>query len=141
MGDPQQSSPNIHPNDPALTTEEAGAGARPAAPLTPRIWTVWAAIATAILVVLVSQIIGGIGLVLWYFGTGGNPSNLQADVMALATHPITVMLFSSLSQLGFAGVAIAGAWLSPQPWRERLGFVRPTLPWWAIGVATLGALV
>jgi membrane protease YdiL (CAAX protease family) len=142
MGEPESSSGMVH----AYGSTAAVEGAASAAPAVkpegkPRIWTVWTAIAVVILAVIVSQILGGVLLVLWHFSTGGTTASIQTEIVQLATQPLAVMLISGLSQLAFAGVAVGAAWFSPQLLSQRLGYVRPWLPCWAISVAIVGSLV
>jgi membrane protease YdiL (CAAX protease family) len=102
---------------------------------------VWLAIGVAVVGVIVTQVVGAIGLVLWYFATGGTQDRLMADFVDLATMPVAVIFMAGLSQLAIVAVAICAAWLSPQPVRQRLGLVRPSLSNWTIAMAVVGSLV
>jgi membrane protease YdiL (CAAX protease family) len=55
--------------------------------------------------------------------------------------PVAVIFMAGLSQLAIVAVAIGAAWLSPQPVRQRLGLVRPSLSHGTIAMTVVGSLV
>lgn len=136
---PFASPPLAAASGPDLVAAQFASG--PVALRPPRVWTVFVALVVAVLLVLVGQVIAGIGLVTWHFANGGTLATLQEEILDLATRPAVVMLISAPGQLAMAGVALGAAWLSPQPLRQRLGLVQPKLPAWACAVAIVGVIV
>ncbi len=108
----------------------------------PRIWTVFV---VSLLVMpgalIASQVMGVVVLLAWYFAQGGTTSGLETDLIEFAVQPGPFLLLGLLGQLALGGVGIVAAWLSPVPFRERLGLVPPR---WSLGtsaVAIVGSIV
>jgi membrane protease YdiL (CAAX protease family) len=110
-------------------------------PRRPRIWTVLVTFVAAVLAVIAAQIVGGIALVAWYLASGGTIQQLQSEVLDLVTSPGPFIAINALTQLAMAAPALAAAWLSPQPLRQRLGLVSPSLRAGSIAVLVLGVIV
>lgn len=121
--------------------ENASAYATVEIPARPRIWTVLVALAALVAALVASQIVGAIGLVLWYFSQGGTPDRLGAELLDFAIQPPAFILMALAGQLAIGGVAIGAAALSPVPFANRLGLVRPK--WTAVqcGMAIVGSIV
>ncbi len=109
----------------------------PSAPPRPRIWTVAATFLAAIVAVLAANVIGGVGLVFWFLASGGTIQQLQREILDLVTSPGPFIAINLLTQLAMVAPALAAAWLSPQPLRQRLRLVRPP----AVGVVSVAVLV
>jgi membrane protease YdiL (CAAX protease family) len=107
----------------------------------PRVWTVFATFIAAFVAVIGAQVVGAVALVVWYFAQGGTPQQLQAEILDLVTAPGPFIGMNLLSQLAMGGTAVAAAFLSPQPLRERLGLVAPSLGAGSTSVLILGAIV
>jgi membrane protease YdiL (CAAX protease family) len=107
----------------------------------PRVWTVFAALGAAIVAVIVAQIVGAVGLVLWFFSQGGTVQRLQAEILDLVTSPGPFIFINGLSQLAIAATALAAAYLSPQPLLRRLGLVRPIMSAGSVVVLVLGVII
>ena len=120
-----------------------------AAPLTiepslsakPRVWTVFVALLVMVFAFLAAQIVGAIGLVLWYFAQGGTSGRIGTELLEFAVQPPAFILLGLMGQLALGGTAIAAAWLSPVPLRERLGLVRSSWNATTSAVAIVGSIV
>ena len=120
-----------------------------AAPLTvvplpsakPRVWTVFVALLVMVFAFLAAQIVGAIGVVIWYFAQGGTSSRLGTDLLDFIVQPGPFLFLGLLGQIALGGVAIAAAWISPMPLRSRLGLVRPRWSASTSAVAIVGSIV
>jgi membrane protease YdiL (CAAX protease family) len=110
-------------------------------PAKPRVWTVFVAILAMAFAILAAQIVGAIGVVIWYFAQGGTSNRLAADLLDFIVQPGPFLFLGSLGQIALGGVAIAAAWLSPVPLRERLGLVRPSWSAATSALAIVGSIV
>jgi membrane protease YdiL (CAAX protease family) len=113
---------------------------RDAAPLWPRVWTVFVVFACVVVGMIVAQLVAAVGLAiyLWNDGGQGDVPNALNDAL---TDPATFLLLAAPVQLMLGLGAVLPAWLSPVPFRRRLGLTKPVLAWWAYPVVLLGALV
>ena len=107
----------------------------------PRVWTVFVTILAALAAILATQIVAVAGIVAWYFATGGNPGDLEDDLLRLVARPDIFIGLGLLTQLSIAATAIGAAWMSPVPLRERLGFLPPAAPLWEIVLLVVGSIV
>ncbi|MGQ0628742.1 MAG: lysostaphin resistance A-like protein [Phycisphaerales bacterium] len=110
----------------------------------PRLWTAWCVVVLALAAALGGAVLGFLAY-LPFSGeisnlTGPSPAGSQEVVERIATQPGAVIATVVGSQLGFLGVSILAAVLSPVPWRRRLGLVPSSLPLWAYPLAALGTL-
>ena len=115
----------------------AEAGYRPP----PRVWTVFVTILAALGAIIATQIVAIVAIVAWYFATGGNPGDLEDDLLQLLTRPDIFIGLGLLTQLSIAATAIGAAKMSPVPFRQRLGFLTPAAPLWEIVLLLLGSFV
>lgn len=107
----------------------------------PRVWTVFVTFAAAIGAVIAAQIVGAVILVGWYFAQEDTPQQLQGEILDLITAPGPFIGINLLTQLAMEGTAVAAAFLSPQPLRQRLCLVSPSLGAGRTLVLVLGAIV
>ncbi|MEX0613170.1 MAG: CPBP family intramembrane glutamic endopeptidase [Pirellulales bacterium] len=109
----------------------------------PRIWTVFVAYVAAIVAIVGFQVV--VGIVYFAVHMVGKPAAGPADVDKLVeqltvelTTPLAFILLGIPTQLIIGLAAIVPACLSPVPVRQRLGLVRPRLPWWGNLAVMLG---
>jgi membrane protease YdiL (CAAX protease family) len=107
----------------------------------PRVWTVFAAYAAALVGAVILQVIAVVALVAWQVARGADPQEVVTRLPETVTAPLAFILLASLSQLVVGMAAIVPAWLSPEPTLSRLGLVRPALPGWGYAVLPLGSVV
>ncbi len=119
---------------PVVAAERATPLAAVPPPAKPRIWTVFVALVAMVGALIASQVLGAIGLVLWYFASGGSHQRIGTELLDFVVQPGPFLMLASLGQLALGGVAIAAAWLSPVQFRERLGLVPPR---WRLGISTV----
>lgn len=112
----------------------------PAAPR-PRVWTVFTAIPAVLLVITALQVGVIAAYAAYYFHQGGDKGQFPQAIQDFITDPWGFLLLAAVSQVAFLAVAVAAAWFSPVPFRERLGLVRPAVPWWGVPVLAVGSLV
>ncbi|MFO0903607.1 MAG: type II CAAX endopeptidase family protein [Pirellulales bacterium] len=110
---------------PSATTPAAS----PEQPAKPRVWTVFAAY-------VVASIGGVAGIVLANAAVGvcvgvadsvhGRDAEfIQTHIQQILRHPLAALFAQLLPyQLGMLAVALFAAWMSPHPWKERLGLVK-----------------
>jgi membrane protease YdiL (CAAX protease family) len=145
MSDPAPAQPPLNPYQPGLgfpeiiRAELAPTWDAPAA--RPRVWTVFAAIAAAFTLMIAVNVFGVVALVVVLVVGGRSPAELQEPLLELITSPPGFIGIGLPTQMSLVAVALAAAWLSPQPMSRRLGFVRPRWPWWQTLVVNLGTLV
>lgn len=126
---------------PAMSADLVADVALSAPPSKPRIWTVFVALGVMLCGFVAANIVGGIGLVFWYFAQGGNRERLQSDLLEFAVQPAPFLMLGLLGQLSIGGVAITAASLSPVPLAQRLGLVPSRWSYGTSAVAILGAIV
>jgi membrane protease YdiL (CAAX protease family) len=144
MSETAPTKPPLNPYESALATPEIiTAEFAVAAPpwQRPRVWTAFTAIATAFAAMIVANIVAVIVLVVVLIVGGKSPAELQQPLLDIVMSPRGFILVGLPTQRSLAAVALAAAWLSPQPLALRLGFVRPTWPWWKVLVVIVGTLV
>lgn len=105
----------------------------PVAPPRPRVWP---ALTIGFGVIPVNGIMSVLVVLGAAFANGIFQKNLSADEFmewftTFATQPLGFFIVLLPSQLVFLSAALGGAWLSPQPARERLGLGRGRLPVWS----------
>ena len=138
------------PDDPTPDTRAESDAAVPLLPTSvptppplpgPRLWT---ALLIGPLAIIAAIFLAGMVAAVAMIAFGGMPALLAGDSMqiveTLAGHPFGIVLLVLPGQLTFLGAAVAAAFLSPHPWRPRLGLVRPGLPWWTLLPLTLGTM-
>jgi CAAX protease family protein len=113
----------------------------PPVPSKPRIWTVFAALGVMLVAFISVQIIGTIGVVVWYFAQGGRSDRIGTDLLEFVVQPGPFLLLGLLGQAALGGVAIAAAWLSPEPFKFRVGLVRPRWSPATTAIVLVGSLV
>jgi len=136
---PVMSSENPYAS-PAAAAELTASFVPAPPPTKPRIWTVFVALVVMLVAFLVANIIGGIGLVVWYFAQDGRTDRMQTDLLEFAVQPGPFLLMGILGQAALGGVALAAAWLSPEPLMRRLGLVRPHWSASTTSLAIVGSL-
>lgn len=136
--------PAVNPYQPSaaggevIVAELAAAGVLPTKP---RVWTVFVTILAAFVTFIAVQMVGAAVIVIAMLASGISPQELPSRVMELLTSPAGFIAIGLPTQLTLAAVAIAAAWMSPQPCQQRLGFVKPRWSWWQTLVVNLGTLV
>jgi membrane protease YdiL (CAAX protease family) len=138
------SPPPLNPYGGSIAPTEIGVdplsrpapGARPR----PRIWTVFVVILLTLVAVVVTQVAGVLALVVWHFGGSIQPDRLP-EIVHLVTRPGPFIFLGLISQATMLAAALAAATLSPQPLRQRLGLVRPSLPFGRVAVTIVGVIV
>jgi CAAX protease family protein len=147
MNDPQPAAGTMPASgenpyaSPAMSADLVAEFALPAPPGKPRIWTVFVALGVMLFAFVAANIVGGIGLVVWYFAQGGSRERLQSDLLEFAVQPGPFLMLGLLGQLAIGGVAITAASLSPVPLAQRLGLVRSRWTYSTSAVAILGSIV
>jgi membrane protease YdiL (CAAX protease family) len=116
----------------------AGASSAPHA-TRPRIWTVFAAVVAGVVLATVIQVIFIAALAIVEMARGGDAEEVPNEIVARMVEPWMFMAMAGGGQLGFAICAIAAAWLSPYPFRQRLGLVRPRVSSTAITLTVVGS--
>ena len=106
----------------------------PFGPAPPRVWT---AVVVPVIAVAVGVVVSTIALLIPAAGELGvqglaDQERLMAWVKSYGASPGGFVVLLLPGQLVFLGAAVAAAWLSPVPWRRRLGLTRPSIPWWAL---------
>ena len=109
--------------------------------LGPGVWTVFATIIVAFVAMIAVNIVGGVILAVAMLASGNSPQELQAQLIELLTSPPGFIGIGLPTQMTLAAVALAAAWLAPQPLAQRLGFVPPRWAWWETLVVNVGTLV
>ncbi|MEX2174445.1 MAG: CPBP family intramembrane glutamic endopeptidase [Pirellulaceae bacterium] len=107
----------------------------------PRVWTVFVTVIVTFVAIIAAQIVAGIGIVLWHFARGGSPQGLQGDLLKLVARPDVFICLGLMNQAVIGGMALAAAWLSPQPMAARLGLVAPRQSALGILLMCVGSLV
>jgi Predicted metal-dependent membrane protease len=147
MNDPQPAAGTMPASgenpyaSPAMSADLVAGVALPASPGKPRIWTVFVALGVMLFAFVAVNIVGGIGLVVWYFAQGGSRDRLQSDLLEFAVQPGPFLMLGLLGQLAIGGVAITAASFSPVPLAERLGLVKSRWTYSTTAVAILGSIV
>ena len=137
-----QGVPAANPYASSASVEEIATAYAAASKQTrPRIWTVFVALGAVVVAIVASQVVGAIGLVLWYFSQGGTPDRIGAELLDVAVQPPAFMLMALGGQLAIGVVAITAAWLSPIPLANRLGLVRPRWTAAQCGIGIVGSIV
>jgi membrane protease YdiL (CAAX protease family) len=117
------------------TPDELPAGRRP------RVWTVFATIASTFAIVIVGQIIAVAGMVVWMLSNGGTVQTLETDLFELIGTPGGFIGLGILSQISIGGMAFVAGWLSPEPLQRRLGLLAPRCSTAEVLLLTAGSLV
>ena len=140
-GDGTQPPQNPYLAPQALQRTTPGFTAPPGYRPPPRVWTVFVAILVALAVIFATQIVAIVGIVGWYIASGGNPGDLEQDLLKIITRPDIFIGLGLLTQVSIAATAIGAARMSPVPYRQRLGFLPPAAPAWEIMLLLLGSIV
>jgi membrane protease YdiL (CAAX protease family) len=93
-------------------------------PARPRIWTIFATLAAALVMTLILQ---GVGMVAWIIAKGVSAQQFDAQLADLLETPSGFMLLMGLGQAALGVTVIAAGILSPEPFLSRLGFVKTNL--------------
>ena len=144
MSDDANLPPVVNPyNSPAPLEPESGDSSilPSTARRKPRIWTVFAAFASAFAGTIALSIIGAVVVVLWYLAAGGTMGELPRELPRFITQPAPFIFLAALSQLGILLAAVIPAWLSPEPFLHRLGLTRPHVPLWQWPVHVIGGII
>jgi membrane protease YdiL (CAAX protease family) len=107
----------------------------------PRIWTVFAALATAFCSSIGLGLIVGVALVVVLLSTGTSPNDFADQLLTIVEEPFGFILITGLGQLPFLVTPIIAARLSPVPFRERLGLVPSRLTALQFAVVVFGSAV
>jgi membrane protease YdiL (CAAX protease family) len=106
-----------------------------------RVWTVFVAIVLALVLVFAGQIAAILGVVAWLLSDGVGVDELEATIFRLIATPGVFIGLGLLSQFAIGGTALLGGWLSPVPWKLRLGLVTPRSSLPEVFLLTAGSLV
>ena len=101
----------------------------------PRVWTLLLMLLLAPVVYIVFTVMA-VAVVMALpagFGSAAGPDELFGGAVGLSL--LIVFAHGSIALL-----AVAAALLSPRPWRERLGLVRPVVSWWAMLPILVGTM-
>lgn len=127
---------------PVIVAEVAHDPHRPATETAqpPRIWTVFVGIALTFLAVIATQVVAVVLLLVWLFGGDLRP-NAANELLDAIARPGPFMFLGLISQGTILAAALIAAAISPQPLRQRLGLVWPSLPLLHTAVAIFGVLM
>jgi uncharacterized protein len=106
----------------------------------PAIWPVFVALVGALVVGIGLQVVLIAGIVIFLLANGTKLQALGNDLIDAITSPGVFMVIAALSELGFAGAAVIGAWYSRQGLVNALGFGKPAVPLLALPVVIVGAM-
>lgn len=101
-------------------------------------WPALVAPLIAIVLATFAQIVFFVVLTIPQALNGRDP---QAAEITDQVGPWSVICMIAVSQLSFAAVAFGAGALSPEGFRRRLGWTRPSIPWWGWAAIPLGACV
>lgn len=105
----------------------------------PRVWTVFLTVLLALLATIVTQGVIAGAVVFSVLADGADPKDLQTLLIPkLMSSPIFIAMLI-VGQLSMLATVLMAAKLSPVPWKERLGLVRPRCEKWAHGLFVLGS--
>ena len=97
--------------------------------------------AVAFVAMIAISIVGTGIIAVAMLANGSSPQELHVKLIEFLTSPPVFIGIGLPTQMSLAAVALAAAWLSPQPLAQRLGFVRPKWAWWETLVVNVGTLV
>ena len=111
-------------------------------PLPPRPPGVWPALVVGIGVIPVAIVASAVTLIVYLVLTGGatglrGAQDSEALVARMMSTPGGFFVLILPGQLTFLFVALGAAMFSPQPIRQRLGMLRPRLPFWSLPLLVL----
>jgi membrane protease YdiL (CAAX protease family) len=126
-----------------ITTNESEAELTPAVPREkkPRVWPVFAVLVLGLLAAAVLQALAVVGLVLLESARGGDVQEFVKNLQANLATPGMFILLAACGQVAFASSAIIAGWLSPVPFKERLGLLPPRQSWTVATLAMIGSLI
>jgi membrane protease YdiL (CAAX protease family) len=107
----------------------------------PRIWTVFAVFFAALVLSVLSQVVGAVGLAVWLLAQGSDPKELRGALEALVQSPPALILLLMLAQVSIGLSALVPARLSPEPTLLRLRLVKPAMPAWGFPVLALASIL
>jgi membrane protease YdiL (CAAX protease family) len=107
----------------------------------PRVWTVFVVYVAAILGAIILQALVVAVYIGAYVAGGADLKQLIPRLPELLATPQAFIILTLLSQCVIGLAAFVPAWLSPEPTRARLGWVRPALRPWAYPVVAVGSLI
>lgn len=101
-------------------------------PPPPRIWTAFLAVVVAIPMAVMVSLVIGLGWIVALHGPNVflDQASLPKRLEAITMTPAGLVGMVIPGQAVFLAIALFGAALSPQPWRERLRLVGGRLPFW-----------
>ena len=107
----------------------------------PRVWTVFSAVVLALVLAIFFQAILVIVLALLEVSQGTEPAELAQAITEKITSPYLFILMLLLGQLGFFIAGFVPALRSPQPFRKRIGWVKPRPSWHVYPLSMLGSIL
>lgn len=130
-------NPYLPPQSPAA---DPPLGSTPAAaPRPPRVWTVFVVFVLVCIGAVAAQIPFTIVLIADYLSRGGDLQQMATELPRLLSNPWNFIALAGSSQLALAAAALVPAWLSPVPFRQRLGLVPMQASAWWYPVIAVGA--
>lgn len=105
----------------------------------PRVWTVFLTIVTAISLSVITQILVAAAVAGILIANGAEPKELAESLISKMMSPPVFIAMLVLGQLAIFVAAIVAAKLSPVPINQRIGLVTPRCPRWAHVVFVLGS--
>ncbi len=138
--EPAPADPVLPSALPALTTDPpappiAPPPPPPRRPRRPRVWTVFVVSLLALIATQVGAIIGLSGYAAILIAIGEiDPSagDLGSQIAKLINTPGGLLAAVIPAEIAILFAALIPAWRSSEPWRQRLGLVRGTLPAWGL---------
>ena len=109
----------------------------PPNPIKPRIWPTFVVPFLGLVLAVVLQMIVGAAAAAFLLATGTDKSDLQSEIMRWITSSSGFLVIIGCGQVGFALPTMVAAFLSPEPFRQRLGLISMKNP---IGSSTLCAI-
>lgn len=111
----------------------------PVMPATPRVWTVFAAVVAALGLAVVFQVVLVVGLIAIQAAAGNDVEKFAKELPEKLGTPEIFMLMAAGGQLAFLLGSIVPAWLSPVPFRERLGLIGPRPSWGVVPLVMIAS--
>jgi membrane protease YdiL (CAAX protease family) len=112
-----------------------------AAPVRPRIWTVFVSVLVTVAAMVGAQVVVIVPIMLSMAAEGVSPKDFETKIVKLVTRPDMFILLGLASQIPIAVIALAAGWMSPVPLRQRLGLVSGRSGAIEILAMLLGAIV
>jgi hypothetical protein len=107
----------------------------------PRVWSVFAAVALALVLSIGFQLALALAMVGFNLSNGTKPAELGDRIVEDFTTPSMFLLNICLGQLGFAVAALICIRRSAMPWRERIAWAKPLPSNSVYAFAALGTIV